>query len=734
MDQQDNHEFKPNVCGGDLANLPAALRPLRARAQWVIWRLTWRHGRWTKPPFRCDEPDRFASSDDPSSWSSHAVAVAASVHGDGITYMLTPAEDLAAVDIDHVRDPITGTIEGWAQRLLDQAGRSYAEVSPSGTGLRIWGTASSETLHRKFSFADGTALELFRRTRKPLTVTGLQLGNSRRLGNIDALLDRALIWAQQRQHKLNKTRSKSSEPSPGAGTMAQCGVEEIERIVEEGAPEGANRSDTFHGIIGHFIGCGWDVEQIIEHIGQFPGGIGNRYFAEGRLSGEVRRSAAAFTIDHEQQEAAAWASGWQPEAAQEEPAPREESSPTPEAAPEPEPEPESESDEDAPELPPMYAHGDPDPRPLREWAVKGLLLKQGHGLLSGQWGTFKSFIALELAGSLMTGRPFLDRLIKRQCGVLFLAAEGQAEMRVRLEALVQEKCGGMARAPFRWFEDVPVLLQPDGLTLLVAMGRRAADSLRQEFELPLGLIIIDTIAASAGYAAPGAENDNGINQRLMNVLKFAGQQLDCFVLGVDHFGKDLVAGTRGAIAKESSGDLVLACLGDRELSGRVLNTRLAIRKCRGGRQGDEYSFGVREVQLPEPDEDGEAVTTLVIDWGAQQLQPAAGMKDPWEESRLTETRQAMLLLKRVMMAKLAEAGCELPLEPPVRGIDREIVRAEFYATTPVDGTEHQKQEQRRKRFNRALERAHEKQLIGVREIRAATYLWLQVQQPDESEF
>ena len=35
------------------------------------------------------------------------------------------------------------------------------------------------------------------------------------------------------------------------------------------------------------------------------------------------------------------------------------------------------------------------------------------------------------------------------------------------------------------------------------------------------------------------------------------------MLGVDHFGKNIEAGTRGAGAKESSADLVLACLGDK---------------------------------------------------------------------------------------------------------------------------------------------------------------------------
>jgi hypothetical protein len=42
----------------------------------------------------------------------------------------------------------------------------------------------------------------------------------------------------------------------------------------------------------------------------------------------------------------------------------------------------------------------------------------------------------------------------------------------------------------------------------------------------------------------------------MNVLKAVAQELKCFVLGIDHFGKSLEAGTRGASSKEASGDLV----------------------------------------------------------------------------------------------------------------------------------------------------------------------------------
>src|SRR4029079_17841889 len=128
---------------------------------------------------------------------------------------------------------------------------------------------------------------------------------------------------------------------------------------------------------------------------------------------------------------------------------------------------------------------------------------------------------------------------------------------------------------------------------LIAMARQAEASLQAEFALPLGLIGIDTIATCAGYSRAGDEYDNAVGQAVMNVLKAIAQELGCFVLGIDHFGKNVEAGTRGASSKESSGDLVLACLGTKELSGTVTNTRLAVRKHRGGRQGQEYPFSLR---------------------------------------------------------------------------------------------------------------------------------------------
>jgi len=264
---------------------------------------------------------------------------------------------------------------------------------------------------------------------------------------------------------------------------------------------------------------------------------------------------------------------------------------------------------------------------------------------------------------------------------------------------------------------------------LVAMGQQADAFFQAEFGLPLGLVIIDTMAVAAGYHEQGAENDSAVVTAVMRVLKDTAERLSCFVLGVDHYGKNIDAGLKGSVAKETQGDLILACLGEREHSGRVVNTRLAVRKCRSGPQGQEFPFATRAVEHPEKDEDGEAITTLVIDWqavppGGAQPQPKP---DPWAQSRRQDQRTAVLRLKRVLMSILADQGVDLQIPPDgpvVRMVDKEIVREWFFAGTPAEGTPRQQRQFKYLQFKRALGYAEDQQLIGIGEIGKVTYVWL----------
>jgi primase-polymerase (primpol)-like protein len=99
---------------------------LSSRPRWVRYS-------WKKVPLRVD--GRFASVQDPSSWSDFAAAVEASP-GEGIGFVLTAGDGFVVVDLDHaVAD---GRIQPWAQRIVDQLPATYMERGRSGSGLHLW--------------------------------------------------------------------------------------------------------------------------------------------------------------------------------------------------------------------------------------------------------------------------------------------------------------------------------------------------------------------------------------------------------------------------------------------------------------------------------------------------------------------------------------------------------------------------------------------------------------------
>jgi putative DNA primase/helicase len=122
-------------------SIPSALREL---AQWVVWRYDWRPdpakpdgGQWAKVPYSA-RARRPAAVDKPESWGRFDQALAVYTEGgwDGIGFVFTAADPFAGVDLDKVRDPWTEEVEPRAQSHVSTLS-SYAEVSPSGTGLHV---------------------------------------------------------------------------------------------------------------------------------------------------------------------------------------------------------------------------------------------------------------------------------------------------------------------------------------------------------------------------------------------------------------------------------------------------------------------------------------------------------------------------------------------------------------------------------------------------------------------
>jgi primase-polymerase (primpol)-like protein len=116
-----------------------------------------------------------SSSTDPSTWRGYEDTLIAWRKNEwsftGIGRVITLEEDYVGVDLDKCLDPETGELSPWAAGILERLD-SYSEISPSGTGVKIWVKASSIVrAHVKPS------LEIYPRGRY-FTVTGVTLRGS----------------------------------------------------------------------------------------------------------------------------------------------------------------------------------------------------------------------------------------------------------------------------------------------------------------------------------------------------------------------------------------------------------------------------------------------------------------------------------------------------------------------------------------------------------------------------
>jgi hypothetical protein len=280
---------KPKTFCGDLAHLPQALLPLTEQKRWVVWPWELRQSKsgkekWTKPPRQARDPAYNARSNDPDTWGAYdeAVAAVAAGNADGIGYMLL-GSGIGAIDLDHVvEDRDSGKLKRWAEQLQAESHGSYQEVTVSGGGLRIIGTASGLEVQRKFTFErnTGAGIELYRNTARYITVSGLEVGDCAALPSIDDLIDTLLA-----RHGGGPTRMDDGTLDFNAAERQR--LFDYDALIRNGAPEG-ERSEAFAAAVWHLAGQGWSAEQIADELAKHPNGIGAKY--ADRLPAEVTRS------------------------------------------------------------------------------------------------------------------------------------------------------------------------------------------------------------------------------------------------------------------------------------------------------------------------------------------------------------------------------------------------------------------------------------------------------------
>lgn len=215
---------RPVVLPVRLDGIPEALRAI---PRWVMWRSVQRskpNGQkvWAKLPMTVD--GSAASSTDPSTWSDFDTVCDALIMSDGFDGIgLVLNDDVHGIDLDDCRSP-DGTLSDLANEVLARVD-GYAEVSPSGTGIKVFARTNLDSSRTK----KDVGVELYRDGRY-FTVTGHALRSS----DLEATND--LSWLVQ---KVWNEALGPSDMTGDAGEMALANYKptledwDIDRVVDE---------------------------------------------------------------------------------------------------------------------------------------------------------------------------------------------------------------------------------------------------------------------------------------------------------------------------------------------------------------------------------------------------------------------------------------------------------------------------------------------------------------------
>ncbi len=553
---------------------------LREKRQWVCWKSEIINGRKTKMPYQVTGGK--ASTANPATWCDFLPAVNALDTGrfNGVGFVFTQEAGIVGIDLDHVRDPDAGEItESWAVGIIECLS-SYTEVSPSGDGLHILcagqlpasgGNDGCET--------SGAHMEMYQAGRY-FTITGKVLdGYERLVTPPEGVLDD--VW------NFMKTRKPPKPPdeSPKDRTF-QDGVyawdgdiqhlpikSETKSLILNGAPRG-QRSEAIMLVLNALVYSCLSDEQIFGIFQAYE--IGQKWRDEKHsreiwLSAQIAK-ARAFTTsrateqrerdDHQQHD--------------------------------------HEDREGAETAPPVNRFawirdiklGKP------KWVIPGYLEENGFGLLFGDPGSFKSFIALDWALRVATGATFTGRRVK-QGVVVIIAGEGIVGIPRRIKAWCFRHNVDYAALPVAVSKCPTALTDPNDTadTILNIKALVGNQDVR--------MIIVDTVARNYGG------KDENSTQDMSGFIASCDRirtEFSSAVLAVHHCGLGDKSRSRGSIALKGALDCEYRIVRDSDN-----NCMIHCTKMKEAAEPPDMALKPVTMDLGEVDEDGEPVTSLVFE-------------------------------------------------------------------------------------------------------------------------
>lgn len=228
------------------------------------------------------------------------------------------------------------------------------------------------------------------------------------------------------------------------------------------------------------------------------------------------------------------------------------------------------------------------------WLVKGIVPAESIGMIFGASGTFKSFVALDLACHIAHGLPWLGRRTQ-QGKVLWIAAEGGRGIGYRLAAWHRSR-------------NLPVSTNIVGIPASIDLGTdawRVVDAVQTSAGFTPSIVVTDTLSQT--YTAGADENSASDMAAYIRELGTRFRDLwKCTVALIHHTGHNATDRPRGSSVIQPNTDFLLGCY-------REEKQMMATLTCEHQKDGDRFDdarFSLTKVDLGK-DEQGDRVSSLV---------------------------------------------------------------------------------------------------------------------------
>lgn len=643
------HHITPHLLD---VEAPAAIRNLPA---WLIWRLE-DPGHGAKPrkvPYYAGGGRRVGTQGAPEDLDQlvtfdEAKAAAARKGFAGVGFAVLPQWQITALDFDDCL--INGAIH---QDLEPLAMQTYAELSPSGKGVRMF-FAGSLNSNSKSLEGDEYGMEVFS-TRGYVTFTGNALPIVEILGNTQTIAPLTREAAELYHQRFGPQERDTDRPR---GEPFGLTPEIIARCLEA-LPLDLHYDEWL--AVGMAIHCetrGEGFEIWEDWSAKSPKYTSRRYNQDrwrsfGRGTGPVVTGRSLVRLANK------YGAGIDLNG----PASADEF----ETLVDDEPEPDDVQDLDATErlrfhFEPVHEFSSTQGLP---WMIKGVLPKAGLAVIYGASGSGKTFAVLDMAMSIARGEPWRGNRVK-QGRVAYVVAEGADGFRKRLAAYAQHHHVDLTEVPMVILNAAPNLLEKQDAVDLVK-GVKASGG--------ADIIVIDTFAQTTPGANENAGEDVG---RALSYCKRIHETTGAMVVLIHHSGKDASKGARGWSGLRAAADAEIEVV--REPEGARY---LRLSKSKDGEDGLEWGFELKVVELGV-DEDLDVISSCSV------IEVSREPKESRQNARKLGPVETVVneVIHSVMMFQQDGIEVETVVEESVKRME-----------VPADG----KRDTRRQRVKRAIE-------------------------------